>query len=33
LQDELQKRADEARKKLEQNQPGGGATPTNAPAR
>jgi invasion protein IalB len=29
LQDELQKRAEEARKKLEQNQPGG-ATPANA---
>jgi len=33
LQDELQKRAEEARKKLEQQQPGGGATPANTPAR
>jgi invasion protein IalB len=35
LQEELQKRADEARKKLEQQQqqPGGGATPANSPAK
>jgi invasion protein IalB len=33
LQEELQKRADEARKKLEATQPGGGAASPNAPAR